>query len=77
MNAKTLLKKAKVGDVFLFTNGVKGVVIDGGVIEKKCVVNEKALLLLNFSNGDLWLEVANGKLDYEAKIIGKFKEVEQ
>ena len=71
---RELLKTAKVGDVIkfkrkVFGTSVLGLVIENCRIDDHYCVNNKALLLTNFSTGRFWGRVAIRYLDYEAEIV--------
>jgi len=67
--ARELLKTAKVGDVIKFKNELIGLVIYSYKIDKSCCVDDKALLLTNFSTGHFWGRVADEFLEYKAEIV--------
>jgi len=74
--ARELLKTAKVGDVIKFKRKVFGTSVIGLVIENCRIddhycVDNKALLLTNFSTGHFWGRVATNYLNFEAEIVEK------
>ena len=71
MKAKELLKKAKLGDVILFKTGMTGLVIEGFYVKEQSVVDDKAIVLINYPHRRYYGCLAWGCLDEEAKIVKK------
>lgn len=71
--AEELLKTAEIGDVILFVNRARGVVIKGEGIPEEWVVSGKAIVLTYNPNGIKWGEVAKEYLGVMAKNVGNKK----
>lgn len=59
------LKYAVLGDVVRFTDGSRGIVINGSHVNEESIVECKAILITHYLNGDFLGHIASISLDKE------------